>query len=516
MEKQTQSSIHERTILSHSVLYSFALYFQMVVRLFGGIVVAKFLGPALYGLRNAFNLALDYESYSSLGTFAAMNRTAPYYRGGAEEEKAKRIESSVFTVNFCYALIVGAILLLLALYFKVSQRSGKYIDVVFFLGLIIISNKLKEFYWTKLKIDKQFAFLSRVEILCGLTMTVISVVFVYYWGLRGVLLGVFVSDLLAIIYIISNIRYIPVLGVAWQIFGEMVKIGFPMMVVFFLLTVLRSADRIVILAMLSEEALGFFGIATVATEIIAIIPNAIYSVTLQPLMEKLGKTRDPQQIKNYLIEPTILIAYFLPFLMAGLYLAIHLPIEYFLTQYLTAIPVVKILTLGLFFHAVAMLPLSVSFALNKQLRVIYIVLPVAMLKFVLNYAFIRLGWGLEGVAMGSGVAYFVFGTLMIWYTFRQFSIPSSDYLKFFLLIYTPFLYTLILLLALDKFSFFMPSGFWNDVVLTIISIAIFFLLYLLVFVFVRKHSAIVKLIDILPPLKRLIPEKLTARFFDNN
>lgn len=497
MEQLFRSNTHEKNILSHSLFYSFSLYFQKFFNLLGGLLIAKFLGPAAYGLRNAFSVALEYESYTNLGTFAAMNRMAPYYRSGEEKEKTEQIEETVFSVNFLYAAISCIILVLVSLYLKVSKWDEQYVDFTFFFGLIIISNKIKEFYWTKLKLDKEFYLLSKVEMIYGLTLTIISVILTYYWGLRGVFAGILLSNLIVIGYTVKKIGYIPRMYISWSLFGEMIKIGFPMMGVFLLLTVLRSADRILILAMLSEEALGFFGIAIVATSVIAIIPQAIHSVTLPPLMEKLGRTQDRYQIKNYLTEPTVLIAYFLPFLLAILYLAIHLPIEYFLTQYLPAIPVVKILTLGLFFSAAPTLPLSVSFALNKQIQVIYLTLPSVALNFLLNYVFISSGLGINGVAFGTGISYFVFSSIMIWYTFTQFTVPCEEYLKFFLLIYAPFFYTLILLVGMDRFFSLTPSDLLSDLVMTGVKIGFFFVLYFPIFILIRKHSAVSKLTEIL-------------------
>ena len=197
-----QSSNEERNILNRSAVYTFSLYFRMFFRLIGGILIAKFLGPASYGLRNAFDLALEYESYSDLGTFAAMNRTVPYYRGRQDEEQAERIEASVFSVNFLYALIIGIILVLVSFYLRTTNWDQRYVDFLFFLGLVIISTKVKDFYLTKLKLEKEFYLLSRAEMLYGFIGTGISVALVYYLGLRGLFIALFISDVITIGYIL--------------------------------------------------------------------------------------------------------------------------------------------------------------------------------------------------------------------------------------------------------------------------------------------------------------------------
>jgi O-antigen/teichoic acid export membrane protein len=469
----------------------------MFFKLIGGVIIAKFLGPALYGVRNAFQLAIDYEAYSELGTFFAMSREVPYSRGEKNEQRADQIVTSTFGVNLIYALLVGFILVLVSFYLRTKHIDETYIDFVFFLGLIIITNKLKKFFYYKLIVDKKVFLLSRAEMIYGIMSTILCVILVYYLSFRGVLIGLFVADLIYLGYILINEKRFPVIRISLPLIWNLLKIGFPMMIVVFLLTLLRSADRLIIIAMLTEEDLGYFGIATVAIGIIITIPLAVNDVISPRLMEKLGKTKDIQGIKNYLIEPTILMAYFLPFLLATLYLSIHLPINYFLIQYSPSIDIVKILTLGLFFGAVYVMPVSICYAVNKQIKIIYIILPAVLFNFVINYLFIKVGWGVNGVALGSGITNFIFTSAITWFAFKQFQAKIREIIKFFLIVYFPFLYTLFLVFTIDNIELNVHN-FFGDIVFTIIKLGLFSILYCLIFILIRKHSAITKLTNNVP------------------
>jgi O-antigen/teichoic acid export membrane protein len=428
-----------------------------------------------------------------------MYREVPYYRGGGDEEKAERIIQSAFGPNILYSLIVGSTLILVSVYLKKTGWEKNYVDLIFFLGILIITNKIKNFYSYKLAADKNIFLLSKGEILYGFMSAVGVISIIYFIGFRGLFIGLLIADTIYIGYILlKSERRFPTIKISFSLFWELLKIGFPMMIVGFLLMLLTSADRLIIITMLSEEYLGYFGIATVAVGIVSTIPNALENIIVPRLMEKLGKTQDSYQIKNYLIEPAVLIAYFMPFLIALFYLSIHLPIEYFLTKYFPAIAVVKILILGLFFYAVASIPLNVSFALNRQNNIIYIALPAVMLNIILNYSFVRFGWGINGIAIGTGISYFVFSNMMLWFASKLFKIRIKEYLRFVLLIYAPFLYLVFLLFLIDLFLPLNSSDFWNDVIFTSIQIAAFILLYSIILIFVRKHSALKKLIANLP------------------
>ena len=108
----------EKEILNKSLVYSFSNYIRMFVKLLGGFFIAKFLGPALYGLRNAFDLSLNYEAFSDLGTLSALNRQAPYYRGAKDSTKFSTALSTVFSINIIYATIAAALLLLTSWYLR--------------------------------------------------------------------------------------------------------------------------------------------------------------------------------------------------------------------------------------------------------------------------------------------------------------------------------------------------------------------------------------------------------------
>jgi Na+-driven multidrug efflux pump len=230
------------------------------------------------------------------------------------------------------------------------------------------------------------------------------------------------------------------------------------------------------------------------------------------MMEKFGRAKDIYKVKNYLVEPTVIVAYLMPFFLAALYFSIHLPIQYFLTHYLPAIKVAQILTLGLFFVPLFRMPLSICVALNRQIKIVLLTVPIILLSVILNYSLVRVGWGIEGVAIGTGISYFIFSSVIIWYAFKQLRATISEYLKFYLLIYAPFLYFVCLILVIENIIKFSMYGLGNDLIITSLKLAVFFLMFAPILILVKKHSAFIKLIDNLP-LRHLVRSKSRKQFF---
>jgi O-antigen/teichoic acid export membrane protein len=489
-EKKNENGV----ILNNSIFYSASLYLSKIIKTLGGVIVAKFMGPGLYGIKNMFHLFLMYESYSNLGTYEAMKREVPYFRASKDTEKADVILKSVFGFNMLLAILTGTILIITSLILKNTTVSRYYVYFTFFLGVLIITGKINSYFSNKFVADKNIILKSKVEVLYAFSNIVACVPLAYFYGLKGFFTGLLLADLIRITYTIIAVKHIPSIYISIPVIRKLIMIGLPKVISILLLTLLKSADRIVIIAMLTRAELGYFAIASVAIILIDLVPDAVDTTIFPRMMEKLGKTKDPEKIKIYLVEPVVLIAYMLPLLIAVLFFSIHIPVKYYLTQYVPSINVVKILSLGFFCTAVSSTAASVCYAFNKQKNLIYLILPVVALNFILNYIFIRFGWGINGVALGTSISYFIFGNILIWYALKQFRAKIREYVNLFILIFMPLVYAGVLLVCIDGYSGFSdPVTFSSDLLFTGMKILCFFLFYSIIFILVRKHSVFVKL-----------------------
>jgi O-antigen/teichoic acid export membrane protein len=219
-------------------------------------------------------------------------------------------------------------------------------------------------------------------------------------------------------------------------------------------------------------------------------------------MEKLGETHDLDQIKNYFVEPTIIVAYCTPYLAGVLFLGIHMPIKYFLPDYIPALSVVKILVLGAFFISIGSIPTMICVALNKQVKIVFLFLAAISINAILSYLFIHFGLGISGVAVGTGFSYFALSFVNICYTLKQFNTEVKESIKFLAVVYAPFFYLLFLVLAAEEFFNVNIINFWEDLWYTGLKIFLFAIGFSLIFILIRKHIAFKKFFGSLP-LKHL-------------
>lgn len=500
VEEPVAEEPQKENLLNQSAFLYVASYVAVFFRFIGGFITAGLLGPTMYGLRSVFGLVMEYEQFSEAGTMDGMIREVPYHRGRKEPATADQIVNNVFSINILYAAIVGIVLLLTAVYLGQANYERIYIDFVLFLAIHIFLDKLLIFYYTWLIVNKDSILLSKAKVLYQFAGAIFSVSFIYLYGLRGLFLGLFLADVITMLFLLHAVRQIPKIQLSKAVLAKVIKVGLPIMLIGLALLLLTSVDRIVIVAMLSEEMLGYFSIATILCGLVYLTLGDVIDVIFFPrLMEKLGVSSDVAQLKKYLVEPTIITAYFVPLLIGILFLSIHLPLTYLLPEYIPAINVSKTLILGSFFFCVLNMSLLVCIALNKQVKVLFLSLAIVAVNGAFSYFFIRLGWGIDGVAIGTIAAYFIFSAVIIAYALKQFNSPLSENIGFFVKIYVPIIYAAVLLYILDGLVIFAVNGIVDEVLLTAVKVLIFLLSYSLILIPMRKQTAFIRLLDSLPP-----------------
>jgi O-antigen/teichoic acid export membrane protein len=263
--------------------------------------------------------------------------------------------------------------------------------------------------------------------------------------------------------------------------------------------ILRSVDRLIIAAFLSKENLGFFGVGTIISGLIYFsFADVVRSVYAPRIMERLGQSESKLVLVDYLLQPTLIIAYLTPVIIGTLYMAIHIPIVYYLPDYTPAIGVVRILSLGSFFISIAMISMIVIVALNLQFNLLFIMSAIILLNATFSYTFILAGMGIKGVAIGTCLSYFILSFICLLYTMRQFQLSFSFQLHNIVLIYAPFLYSLALLFTYNKVFFKYTGVFLTDIIHTGVSLLLFYALFFLSFFLIYKQAPFTNFIKLLP------------------
>jgi len=465
-------------LVKQSIFLYVSLYCFIFFKFITGFIVAKLLGPSLYGLRTIFGLVVEYSAFSHLGTFNAMRREVPFYRGRNDEHYAKIIVDNVFGINLIYSIFVGLFSIAAGFYMLAKGYEGIYVDFAIFLGAYTLAEKILYYYVEKLTVDKNTSLLTTVNLLKGATYIAACVPLTYFFSLRGLLIGLVLACASVDLYIYLKTRELPGILISFQVVWKLIKIGFPIMLIGLTFIILASIDRVIIATMLSKEMLGYYSIGTIISGVIYAGIYQVSGIVLGPrIMEKLGKTNDIKQLKNYFFEPTMAIGALCPLVIACAFFTIDLIIKYFLFEYAASIIVVKILLVSSFFISISVISVQIAIALSSQMKVVGIMAFTIVLNGILSYTAVIYNFGIRGVALGTGLSYFLFGILCLLYILQSFDAALKHFLEIVVKVYLPFAFYVCVMVLIDMNVLQHINGFWNEALCTLTRIFIFFICY---------------------------------------
>jgi O-antigen/teichoic acid export membrane protein len=212
---------------------------------------------------------------------------------------------------------------------------------------------------------------------------------------------------------------------------------------------LQSIDRVLILAFLNPTHLGYYAIGLTAVSALGILPGVAGEILYPRLAERYGATNSPSQLKEYVLTPTYLLAHLLPIFLGTMYLLIPYVILTALPKYALAIKPARILIFSSFFLAIAGCASDFLNTINKQAMNLMVQIASLAIAISSTYAFLRLGWGIQGVALATVLTSLLYSITLLGYVMlRHFTTPIEG-IKSLWTIYFPCGYCLVLLLLSD-------------------------------------------------------------------
>ena len=169
-------------------------------------------------------------------------------------------------------------------------------------------------------------------------------------------------------------------------------------------------------------------------------------------------------------------------------------INYFLTQYIPALPILNILILGMFSLALLGLPEVLGAITGKIPTIIKWQLLIVLLAAILFYFVLQSGYGIQEVALSSVSIYaiYVIGTLVIIYnTFCQ---NGLEIMRKIIILCFPYFYLMLCLFGIESYFPKLGNGFLDDFLSSALKLFILLFLYLPVIIYYDKK---LKFLDVI-------------------
>ena len=356
------------------------------IQLIKGIVVAKFLGPADYGLLKTVELIQMLNKYGSLGFNTALTREAGNAIGNKDNEKLELVRNTAFSSEIVLALTLFFIGASSTLF--VDSREVTFLIILASFGLLF--SKFRGILATEATINKNFILISKITLLTVGAASFIVIITVPFLKIYAVLLTNILIGIFAIILFIKALNFKIKFGVDWNEFKRILKISLPLVLNTLSVALYKYAERLLLIFYLGNVQLGLYSFSVLIIDQISIIFKASIKVRRQDIFEALGKNNF-ERVNTMVIKETSLFVLISILIIPVMYFLIQYIIPIFLHDWLKSIQISQLLLLSLPFYVIYHYPEAVLFSasVNKQsvlsayryVSVLILVLGTGLLSF---------------------------------------------------------------------------------------------------------------------------------------
>lgn len=425
MKSQKRKSKDEETIIREITAYSGSKYFAEFIFAIRGFVIAKFLGPSLYGLWNILRVFLSAGDFVSLGSVEAMTRQIPKNAGA----KTQKNNESIAQTTLSWTLLGSIFITILTFILTLTGIINENIYEVRLTSILFIGTSLYFFVSQYYRSHKKIFLISKISLAYAILNTVVGLSFLFFYEVIGLLYGMLVSYILIFIYVLRRKDITLKLSIDKTRLKALIRMGFPIMLLTITFFLMHKIDSIIVFAFLGSAMTGYYGLASFITLLVQYIPQTFTAVLFPRMMHKFGREKKKRAMLEYFTKPLDVLATTMPLLLGVIFINVDAIIVLILEQYIPAIMTLKILIVSLFFSAIQSVPNNILIGLNKQKKLMYVMVTILGISAVLDIAMVMAGYGIEGVAIATGISMFLASMVSLVLAAKELNVKKTIILK---------------------------------------------------------------------------------------
>lgn len=392
-----------------------ALVFARAVGFFQSFVLARVLGPEGYGVWITLLLVCQYAPIISLGAGETLVKKVPYFLGRKEMDRLHEVESSVLgsLILSGAVILLLAVLALLVLPFTHVQISP-YIASLWMVTIAI--SYFSAYFYQRFTAHEDFKMNGALDAL----RSILAMLFVgglgWAFGLQGAVFGYFLQESCVCgIAAFLSVRTNGAPGVTFRkdLIANVIRIGFPITLLLWVLGLTNSVDRVVLGSMLGAKSVGYYGLGFSLAGMLGLLPVVVGRVLYPKVNKQFGESPDPESMKRLVLAPTLALGTLSVNMQAVL--LVGAPVLYclLLPKYQPGLLAGQILILGSYFGSLLQTGRNYLVATNHERVILKYIAATLVFNVVFDVGLVRAGFGVEGVAAGTSLAG-LFLTSLVW------------------------------------------------------------------------------------------------------
>ena len=333
------------------------------ILLLKSFIVAKYLGPADYGLFKTIELIQMLNKYGNLGFRQTANREVGDLIGKKSTANVGLVKNTLYSSELILSLILFFIGTSISLFF--DDKSISIMIIVASFGLL--ASKIRGILNTEAVIQKNFILHSKVAFITTLIASITIIVTVPYLKIYAMLLTNIIVGVIAIGCYLKYLNFKFSFIIAKKEFKRLFKISISLTVPTLALGLFKYTERILVIIFLGPLALGFYSFGEMISAQISTIFKLPIKVRMQDIYEGLGAGEYLKIHKMVVKETTILTLLTIAIIPIAWYL-LQLFIPIFLSNWVDGIVYAQIFLFVMPFHIIPNYIVNVllSSLVNKQ------------------------------------------------------------------------------------------------------------------------------------------------------
>lgn len=366
------------------------------------IIAARYILPYELGVIQTVMLVTIYCSFFHLGVFNGLNRNVAFYAAQQNTIKLQDMVDASWLVAIINAFVGVLISVAVLVYFHLHGYPRLYLySVAAILGILTFL-PICTHYETIYRGCCSFMPLGislNISSFANLVLGLLPMAF----GALGLIFRYAITQMITCLLLFkkSPIKHKSV-GKLDEII-DLVRVGVPMLITGVLYMFYTAADRTIVAVMLGPSAVGELALSGMIATAIQILPMSLGALFYPRASRIYGISKTSLALKKVLVlSLTLNIIIILPLCLMS-YFLIGLVTERFLPNYIGGIETAKIYSLSsmflIYFGVTMIFPV-----VKKNVPLMVGCVISLLIVWILGVAFVKLGFGIEGIAWAKFIA----------------------------------------------------------------------------------------------------------------
>jgi O-antigen/teichoic acid export membrane protein len=409
---------HRRTsALGSAVLMLGGSLCEAILGMVRGIFVMNLLGPTGRGIVRLVAMGQKYLTNSHLGILHGLSKELPQALGRGDTEKADEIEA----VGATYVTLAAVLSGLLMVGFGLLIDRGLTTRLAFVTGGgILIVGQSYALYRCVLRSWGRFPVLAVGSVVNTATEFALIILGAMLFRVTGSMVGWLVADIISVVYFRLACRFVIPLRFDLKVAWRLLLSGYPIALMIFSDTLLRTVDGVVVVGHFSAYRFGLYTVAMQMATYLYNIPEAGGFVIMPRILEAQAATGDALRVRRQVMLPTWVAATIMPVAAGSAFILLPLLVRLVVPKFEGAIYAAQALSMASVLLALPMAANSMLVALNREFYAVASKCIGAGVIWALATWSAAHGGSLRTVALAAAAGYAVSGLLSLWPVLRGF------------------------------------------------------------------------------------------------